>query len=116
MKPGTYTLRKYIIFPCCLLLFGTIEEVAAYKSSVIANPHLQVLAMMAFYAFGISLIAFWLTPLLERSVLRLHRATKRSAGGVGEGVFILMLLVGVYVLWYHIIHFGPESLLPVSWR
>lgn len=116
MRPGTRTLKKYIIFPCCVLLFGTIEEVAAYKSSIIANPHLQVLAIMAFYAFGISLIAFWLTPLLERIVLRVHSASKQSAGRIGEVMFVMLLLAGVYVLWYHIIHFGAQSLLPQDWR
>jgi len=116
MKPGTRTLKKYVIFPCCLLLFGTIEEVVEYKSSIIDNPHLQVLAMMAFYAFGISLIAFWLTPMLERVVLRIHGATKAGAGRVGETVFVLILLMGVYVLWYSIIHFGAQSLLPHDWR
>ena len=116
MKPGTRTLKKYVIFPCCLLIFGTIEEVVEYKSALIANPWLRVGAMMFFYAFGIALIAFLLTPWLEKVVLRFHKASKYGAGRLGEYAFVALLLAGVYYLWYRIIILGPESLLPPSWR
>ena len=116
MKPGTRSLKKYVIFPCCLLIFGAVEEVVVYKSSVIANDYLRVAGMMFFYAFGIALIAFVLTPMLERLVLRMHAASKFGAGRAGEYAFVLLLLVGVYFLWYRIILFGPETLLPPTWR
>lgn len=115
-KPGTRSLKKYVIFPCCLLLFGAIEEVFVYKSAVISNLHLRVAALMAFYAFGISVVAFFVTPLIERLVLRLHAASKYGAGRLGEIVFVLILLAGVYALWYQISAHGAESLLPARWR
>ena len=115
-KPGTRTLKKYVIFPCCLLIFGTIEEVVEYKSSVVDNNTLRVAAMMFFYAFGIALIAFVLTPLLERVVLRFHAVSKQGAGRIGEYVFVALLLATVYFLWYQIIVHGPETLLPTAWR
>lgn len=116
IKPGTRTLKKYIIFPCCLLIFGTIEEVVEYKSDLLANPYLRVAAMMFFYAFGIALIAFVLAPLLERLVLRFHAVSKQGAGRLGEYAFVALLLTVVYFLWYQIIIHGPETLLPVAWR
>lgn len=116
MKPGTRTLKKYVIFPCCLLIFGAVEEVVVYKSTVIANDHLRVAAMMFFYAFGIALIAFVLTPALEKGVLRIHAVSKVGAGRLGEYAFVAVLLAGVYYLWYRILLFGPETLLPATWR
>ena len=115
-KPGTRTLKKYVIFPCCLLIFGAVEEIVEYKSALFTNPYLRVAAMMFFYAFGIALIAFTLTPLLERIVLRFHTVSKRGAGRAGEYVFVLLLLAAVYFLWFQIIVNGPETLLPETWR
>lgn len=116
MKPGTRSLKKYVIFPCCLLVFGVLEEIVVYLSAGIANDHLRVAAMMAFYAFGIALLAFSLTPVLEKLVLKLHAASKFGAGRLGEYAFVLLLLAGVYFLWYQVIVHGPESLLPADWR
>lgn len=116
MKPGTRSLKKYIIFPCCLLIFGAVEEVVVYKSEVIANDHFRVAAMMAFYAFGIALIAFSLTPVIERMVMRIHAVSKAGAGRIGEYLFVAVLLVTVYFLWFQIIIHGPETLLPARWR
>ena len=58
MLPKTRSLKKYVIFPCCLLVFGALEEVVVYKSDLIANDYVRVAALMAFYAFGIALLAF----------------------------------------------------------
>lgn len=116
MLPRTRSLKKYVIFPCCLLLFGALEEVVAYKSEGIPSQHLRVAAMMAFYAFGIALLAFWVTPILENMVLRLHAASRMGPGRLGEYLFVLLLLVGVYFLWYQILVHGPETLLPQQWR
>lgn len=116
MKAGTRSLKKYIIFPCCLLIFGAVEEVVVYKSEIIANPHLRVGAMMVFYAFGIALIAFTLTPIIENLVLRVHAVTKAGYGRLGEYLFVLLLLAVVYFLWFQIIIHGPETLLPPEWR
>lgn len=116
MLPNTRSLKKYVIFPCCLLVFGALEEVVVYKSDLITNDYARVAAMMAFYAFGIALLAFWVTPILENMILRLHAASKFGSGRLGEYLFVLLLLAGVYFLWYQILVNGPESLLPEQWR
>lgn len=113
---STGTLKKYVIFPCCVLVFGALEEVVVYKSDIISNDYLRVGAMMAFYAFGISLLAFFVAPLVERLVLQLHTVWKSGGGRLGEYLFVALLLVGVYYLWYRILLIGPESLLPADWR
>jgi hypothetical protein len=115
-KIGTRSLKKYVIFPCCLLIFGAIEEVADYKSVMIPNTYLRVAVMMSFYAFGISLLAYWFTPMVEKSILRMHTVSKIGWGRPGEYLFLLFLLTSVYFLWYQILVHGPESLLPLTWR
>ena len=115
-KPGTRSLKKYVIFPCCLLIFGAVEEVVTYKSYLITNDYIRVAAMMAFYAFGISILAFSVTPVVERFILQLHIVWKTGGGRFGEYLFVIILLAGVYYLWYRIILIGPESLLPPNWR
>ena len=115
-KPGTRSLKKFIIFPCCLLIFGALEEVVDYKSAFIRNDYLRVGALMAFYAFGIALLAFVFTPMLERVVLRLHAASRIGAGRLGEYLFVAALLVATYYLWFKIVVLGPQSILPPSWR
>ena len=87
-----------------------------YKSELIASDYIRVAAMMAFYAFGISFLAFSVTPFVERIILQLHAASKIGTGRLGEYLFVLLLLAGVYFLWYQILVHGPESLLPEQWR
>ena len=116
MKPGTRSLKKYIIFPCCLLIFGAVEEVMDYKSEVIQNAYLRVALVMLFYAFGISIIAYLVTPMVEQSVLKAHAVSRNGAGRLGEYAFIAFLLGSVYFLWFQIIVHGPETLLPPNWR
>ena len=115
-KPGTRSLKKFVIFPCCLLLFGALEEVLVYKSAVIENTYIRVGTTMAFYAFGIMLIAFLLTPAIEKCLLNLHKASKVGAGRSGEYVFVAALLGGTYYLWFQILVHGPQALLPPAWR
>jgi hypothetical protein len=116
LHPGTRSLKKYIIFPCCLLVFGAIEELAEYKSAAIGNQHLQVLGMMLFFTVGISILAFGVTPILEGVVLKFHKASKSGAGRWGELVFTALLLAAVYILWYVLLIHGPQYLLPPTWR
>lgn len=115
-KPGTRHLKKYVIFPCCLLIFGAIEEVVSYKSDAIVNEYLRVAAMMLFYAFGISLLAYSFAPMVEKSILRVHNVSRVGWGRPGEFLFVLFLLAAVYFLWFQIIVNGPEQLLPIAWR
>lgn len=113
---GTRSLKKYIIFPCCLLIFGALEELFVYKTEVIANPYLQVGALMIFFAFGIALLAYLVVPVVERIVLRLHAASRFGAGRIGEYIFILVLLAIVYFIWFQIFVHGPQSVLPANWH
>lgn len=113
---GKRSLKKYVIFPCCVLLFGAVEEVVTYKSDFITNDYLRVAAIMSFFAFGISVLAYAVTPLIEKTILRLHAVWKTGGGRLGEYLFVLLLLTGVYYLWYRILLLGPESLLPSGWR
>ena len=99
MVPKTRSLKKFIIFPCCLLVFGALEEVVVYKSDLISNDYIRVAAMMFFYAFGISLLAFSVTPIVEKFILQLHAAARIGTGRLGEYFFVLLLLAGVYYLW-----------------
>ena len=116
MLPKTRSIKKFVIFPCCLLLFGAVEEVVVYKSDLITNDYIRVASLMAFYAFGISLLAFSVTPFVEKLILQLHAVSRFSYGRFGEYLFVLLLLIGVYFLWYQILVQGPESLLPAKWR
>ncbi|NDV62931.1 hypothetical protein G0Q06_10750 [Puniceicoccales bacterium CK1056] len=110
------SLKKYVIFPCCILIFGVIEELATYMSELIPNDHVRVSSLMVFFAFGISIIAYVFTPMIERFFFRLHAVSKFGAGRLGDTFFVLILLSLVYFLWYVVLVHGPENLLPPSWR
>jgi len=116
MYPGTRSLKKYVIFPCCLLVFGVMEEIVVYKSDAMTNDYLRVALIMVLFAFGISLLAFVVTPVVERLVLKMHAASKWGAGKAGEFLFVFTLLGIVYWLWFQIVVHGPQSLLPPAWR
>lgn len=116
MKLKTRSLKKYVIFPCCVLIFGVIEEIASYKAALIPDDFTRVGVLMLFFAFGISLIAYVFTPMIEKVFLRLHAVSKFGAGRLGDVLFVLLLLSLVYFLWYVILVHGPEHLLPASWR
>jgi hypothetical protein len=98
------------------LIFGVIEELATYKSALIPNNFVRVAILMAFFAFGISIIAYVFTPMIEKFFLRLHAVSKFGAGRLGDVFFVLLLLSLVYFLWYVILVHGPENLLPPAWR
>jgi len=115
-KPSVRSFKRYVILPCLVLVFGALEEVVVYKAQLIHNLHLRVAAAMAFFAFGISLIAFFFTPLFERILVRMHAATRREAGWWGELLFVALLLAAVYFLWYSIFAYGADALLPAKWR
>lgn len=112
----TQTLRKWIIFPCCLLIFGLVEELLYYKLELIANRHVRVGVMMFLYVAGISLVAFVITPAIEKIVLKFYMGTKHGFGWVGEILFVAILLLLTYFLWYQLFIYGPEVLLPNDWH
>ena len=116
MKLKKRSLKKYVIFPCCILIFGVLEELATYKATLIPNDYIRVFVLMSFFAFGISIIAYVFTPMIERFFFRLHAVSKFGAGRLGDVFFVVLLLSLVYFLWYVILVHGPENLLPTAWR
>jgi len=113
LQPRYHRIRKWVILPCCLLVFGVVEELLYYKAEMVPDPYLRTALNMFLFVAGVSLIAYVLVPAIERVVGQVHRTMRRSSGFTGEVLIVGLLLMGVYWLWYALFVHGPESLLPV---
>jgi hypothetical protein len=109
-------VRNYFILPCCVLLLNLFAGIVSYKAKAIDDPLLQTGAVMLMVLFGGSLIGFMVAPLIQLVVGVIHRRSKRRFGILGEGLFLVALMVGVFCLYYRMYILGPEYLLPEAWR
>lgn len=109
-------VRSYYVLPCCLLLLNLCVELVSYKARVFGDPLLRTAAIMGMVLFGGSIVAFLVTPAIEVLVRWMHQGSRRSAGQLGEILFLVLLGVGVFWLYYQVYIVGPESILPVEWR
>lgn len=115
MKKAT-AVKNYYVLPCLLLLLNLVNNVVSYKAEVIDEPFLRTAVVIALVLFGGTVVAFLLSPALEKLVQTLHRTSKTSAGGVGEALFLIALGVLVFWLYYQMTTHGISALLPAEWR
>ncbi len=115
MKKAT-AVKNYYVLPCLLLLLNLVNNVVSYKAGVIDDPFLRTVVVIALVLFGGTVVAFLLSPALEKLVQTLHRTSRSGAGGVGEAVFLIGLGALVFWLYYQMTAHGIESLLPAEWR
>jgi len=112
----TNVVRTYYILPCCLLLLNVCNSLISYKAGLIDDPIVRVCAIIFFILVGSSLVAFLFAPAIEGVVRSLYRSSEKSAGGLGQALFLLLLGVGVFFIYYQLYIHGPESLLPTIFR
>ena len=115
MKKAT-AVKNYYVLPCLLLLLNLVNNVVSYKAEVIDEPFVRTAVVIALVLFGGTVVAFLLSPALEKLVQTLHRTSRSSAGGVGEAVFLIALGVFVFWLYYQMTIHGIAALLPAEWR
>lgn len=108
----TSVVRTYYILPCCLLLLNVCNSLVSYKAGMISDPISRVFAIIFFVLVGSSLVAYVFAPAIEGVVRSLYRSSEKSAGGLGQIVFLALLGAGVFFLYYQLYIHGPESLLP----
>lgn len=109
-------LRNYYVLPCCLLLLNLCVELVSYKAKSLGEPIVQVLIIMAMVLFGGSLVAFIVSPAIERAITWSHQKSRSGGGSVGEVLFLLALGGLIFWLYYEVYIVGPESILPGSWH
>ncbi len=109
-------VKNYYILPCLLLLLNLVNNVVSYKAGMIDDVFLRTAVVILLVLFGGTVVAFLLSPALEKLVQALHRATKSGAGGLGEVLFLIALGALVFWLYYQMTANGIESLLPAEWR
>ena len=109
-------VRNYFILPCCVLLLNLFAGIVSYKAKAIGDPLLETAVVMLMVLFGGSLIGFMVAPLIQFVVGVVHRRSKRRFGIFGEGAFLMLLVVGIFWLYYRMYILGPEYLLPRAWR
>ncbi|HEY1764974.1 MAG TPA: hypothetical protein VGF85_08610 [Opitutaceae bacterium] len=109
-------VRNYFILPCCVLLLNLFAGVVSYKAKSIEDPLLETAVVMLMVLFGGSLIGFMVAPLIQFAVGVIHRRSKRRFGIIGEGAFLMALVVCIFWLYYRMYILGPEYLLPSAWR
>ena len=109
-------VKNYYILPCLLLLLNLVNNVVSYKAELVDEPFLRTAVVIALVLFGGTVVAFLLSPALEKLVQTLHRTSKTNAGGVGEALFLVALGVLVFWLYYQMTAHGIASLLPAEWR
>lgn len=109
-------VKNYYILPCLLLLLNLVNNVVSYKAERVDDLFLRTAVVILLVLFGGSVVAFLISPALERIVQTLQRTSKSGAGGLGETVFLLALGVLVFWLYYQMTAHGIASLLPADWR
>lgn len=116
MAKPSVNVRVYYVLPCCLLLLNLLNAAVGYLAEGILDPWLRTTVVIALVLFGASVTAFLVAPGLETLVRWMHRTSRAKAGGVGEGVFLLVLGALVFWLYYRMVNHGVDSLLPASLR
>ncbi len=109
-------VKNYYVLPCLLLLLNLANNVVSYKAELVDDPFLRTAVVIALVLFGGTMVAFFLSPALEKLVQTLHRTSRSSAGGLGEMVFLVALGAAVFWLYYQMTTHGIASLLPAEWR
>jgi hypothetical protein len=61
-------------------------------------------------------VAFAIAPGVEALVRALHRTSRQSGGQLGEVLFLVALVAGIFWLYYMATIHGAQSLLPAEWR
>jgi len=112
----TNVVRTYYILPCCLLLLNVCNSLISYKAGVISDPIFRVFAIIFFVLVGSSLVAYVFAPAIEGVVRSLYKTSEKSAGGLGQILFLGLLGVGVFFVYYQLYIHGVESLLPAMLR
>ncbi len=109
-------VKNYYILPCLLLLLNLVNNVVSYKAELIGDPFFRTAVVIALVLFGGTVVAFLLSPALEKLVQALHRTSKSGAGALGEAAFLVALGAFVFWLYYQMTVHGVASLLPAEWR
>jgi len=109
-------VKNYYILPCLLLLLNLVNNVVSYKADLVDDPFLRTATVIALVLFGGTVVAFLLSPALEKLVQALHRSSKSGAGSLGEALFLIGLGALVFWLYYQMTIHGIASLLPVEWH
>ncbi len=109
-------VKNYYVLPCLLLLLNLVNNVVSYKAELVDDPFVRTAVVIALVLFGGTVVAFLLSPALEKLVQALHRTSRSSAGGLGEMIFLVALGAAVFWLYYQLATHGIASLLPADWR
>ena len=113
---NTGVVRNYYVLPCCLLLLNLCVELVSYKAKMVDDLYVRILVIMGMVLVGGSLVGFVVAPAIAALVGTLHRGSRRSAGGLGEILFLAVLGALVFWLYYRVYILGPESVLPTGWH
>ncbi len=113
---GANLVRNYYVLPCCLLLLNLCIELTSYKAKMIDDLYLRTAAIMGMVLFGASLVSFIVAPGIGMLIGSLHQGSRRTAGSLGEVLFLCVLGVAVFWLYFRIYNLGPESVLPAEWH
>ena len=112
----SFTLERYYVLPCCLLLLNLCNEIIAYKAKLIDDGLLRTLFIMGMVLFGSSLVAFAVAPGLVWTVQSLRRTSRSGAGQLGEVLFLGGLGAVIFGLYYRNYLMGTEHILPAMWH
>jgi len=115
MKKAT-VVRDYFVLPCCLLLLNLCNSIVTYKAGTIRDGMIRTAFVIAMVLFGSSVVAFLVSPSISAFIGWMHRTSRRSAGRLGEIVFLAVLGVVIFWIYYRLSSFGPASVLPAGWR
>lgn len=106
------SLKKFFILPCCYLLLNFIEELIVYQTNRLEDPYLKTLILITTFSFGITAVAYYITPFLENLIHKIHQRSSASEGILGEIFIFLIIFTLFYVLYYFLYNSGVESLIP----
>lgn len=104
-------VRKYLVFPITYLILELFEELIYYKAQLIGDVHGRTAVVMVSLVFGISLLAFVLVPFFEGGLESLRKSHRRH-GAMAMLTITVLLIAGLYFVYYIKMRSGMEGILP----
>jgi hypothetical protein len=118
MSPSAFGRKRVVlILPAVLLVVNLVEDIVTYKvRQHLPDARVRVAVALLLYGAAFAIAADWVSPWLERSLIKVRRDTGRRAGTLGPVLFYLAAYGGLYYAYLLDELHGPASLLPRAWR
>ncbi|HTM19337.1 MAG TPA: hypothetical protein VL172_02480 [Kofleriaceae bacterium] len=109
--------RAAPILPLVLMTVALLEDVATYKvRQHVADVRVRAAVILALNGVAFGIAGGWIGPWLQRTLARVRRTGRDTAGALGLWLFYAAAYGGLYWAYLAVERHGPGALLPAHWR